>query len=409
MIESSKMNNSCSKIPCIPDLVDRQLLDRMILLRRDLHQHPDASGQETYTRSRICAALAKLGIPHRLVPGTEGVVADVPRPDTRPCVALRADMDALPIHEETGLPFASLRPGLMHACGHDGHTSMLLGAAELLSRCDDLPAPVRLLFQPAEEIGRGAQLLIAGGALEGVGMIFGGHLDRHYATGTIAIGDGTVNASTDTFRISIRGQGGHAARPHESIDAVVVGSLMVMALQTIVSREVNPAYPSVVTVGRFQSGTASNVIAAQAVLEGTIRAQNPEIRAHLQKSVRRIAESVGQLHGAEVRVDFPDGTPAVINDPAATRLARDAAETVVGRENVLPMKIANMGGEDFSYYLDQVPGCYVRIGAQTPGKGGFPAHSSKFDFDEEALAVGAGYFYSVARVAGERLRDVSRR
>jgi hippurate hydrolase len=379
-------------------LVEPDLLEKMVAFRRDLHQHPELSGQETRTAAKVRAALEQLGIPYRTIAGTTGVVADLPGPAGVPCVALRADMDALPIEEETGLEFASLHPGRMHACGHDGHTSMLLGAAALLARERELPAPVRLIFQPAEELGSGAQALVAAGVLDNVGLIFGGHLDRHYPTGSVVVSDGTVNASTDTFRITITGQGGHAARPHEGIDAVVVGSLMVMALQTIVSREVNPAFPSVVTVGRFEAGTVANVIAGQACLEGTIRAQHPEVRAHLKASLRRIVQAVGQLHGAGVSVEFLDGTPPLINDPAAAVLAREAAGKTGA--SVLEMKTANMGGEDFSYYMEKVPGCYVRFGAQVLGRENYPAHSSKFDFDEAALAVGAAYYHAVARVAG---------
>lgn len=377
---------------------------RMVAIRRDLHQHPELSGQEVRTARRICAALEELGIPYRQGIAGTGVVAELPGQVAGPWLALRADMDALPIQEETGLEFASVHPGVMHACGHDGHTSMLLGAAELLKREGTLPVPVRLIFQPAEEVGSGASAMVQAGVLDGVAMIFGGHLDRHYPTGTIAISDGVVNASTDTFHITITGQGGHAARPHEGIDAVVVGSLMVMALQTIVSREVNPAHPSVVTVGQFLAGTAANVIAGRAMLEGTIRAQHPHVRAHLQQSLRRIAQSVGQLHGATTTIEFRDGTPAVINTPACAALAREAAAQVLGREQVVDLGTANMGGEDFAYYMEHVPGCYVRIGSQLTGHENFPAHSSKFAFDEEALAVGAAYFACLARHVGKQLR-----
>lgn len=275
-------------------------------------------------------------------------------------MALRADMDALPVREETGLEFASADEGRMHACGHDGHVSMVLGAAELLVRDRERPAPVRLLFQPAEETGGGAAALIEAGALSGVAFVFGGHLDRHYPVGAVVVGDGVMNASTDGFVIEIAGQGGHAARPHEAVDAVVVGSLLVTAIQTIVSREVNPASPSVVTVGRFDAGTAANVIAGRARLEGTIRTRDPEVRAHTKRSLQRIAAAVGQLHGAGVEVRFTDGTPPLVNDAAAAALARRAAAAVVGAENVLPMNVVNMGGEDFSYYLEKAAGCYVQ-------------------------------------------------
>lgn len=242
--------------------------------------------------------------------------------------------------------------------------------------------------------------MIAEGVLDDVGLIFGGHLDRHYPTGTLVVTDGAVNASTDSFRIVINGRGGHAARPHEAIDAVVVGSLMVMAIQTIVSREVNPAYPSVVSVGRFDAGSAHNVIAASAALKGTIRAQHPAVRSHLKNSVHRIAESVAQLHGADMEIDFSEGSPPLENLPRPTGYAREAARRVVGDENVIELEHANLGAEDFSNFLEHVPGCYIRFGAQVAGREGFPAHSSKFDFDESALASGAAWLAEVAMVAG---------
>jgi hippurate hydrolase len=336
------------------------------------------------------------------VAGT-GLVADLPGPEDVPVVALRADTDALPIQEETGLPFASQVPGVMHACGHDGHTSMLLGAAALLAKEDSLPAPVRLIFQPAEETADGAKAMIEADILDGVGLIFGGHLDRHFPAGTVIVTDGPVNASSDFFHIEIEGKGGHAARPHEAVDAVVVGSLLVMALQTIVSREVNPAHPSVVTVGRFEAGTAGNVIASHASLAGSIRAQETPVRDSLHRSIERIARSIGELHDAKVKVTIGLGTPPLINPPDVAEVARQAVRSSLGEDTLRTLEIANMGGEDFSYYLEHVPGCYVRFGSLVPGKEGFPAHSSRFDFDERALDVGATFFHSVALTAGRLL------
>lgn len=386
-------------------LIRQDLYDRIVSVRRTLHQYPELSGQETRTAAVIADFLRGIGIQCRTNVAGTGVIADIPGMAEVPCIVLRADTDALPIQEETGLEFASAHDGVMHACGHDGHTAMLLGAAALLSSEGDLPAPVRLIFQPAEEKGTGAQAMIQAGALEGAGMIFGGHLDRHYHPGAIVVAEGAVNASSDNFTIEIIGQGAHGARPHESIDAVVVGSLMIMALQTIVSREIDPARPSVVSVGQFQAGTAPNVIAGQARMEGTVRAQDPAVRRQLLNSVRRIAESIAQLHGARIHVVVKEGTPPLINTPDMATLARRAAVEAVGEANVLPLKTANMGAEDFSYYMERIPGAYVRFGGQVPGKEGFPAHSSKFDFDEEALAVGAAYYRAVARIAGQRLRE----
>ncbi|MCR9293004.1 MAG: M20 family metallopeptidase [bacterium] len=389
-------------------IIASDLFSRMVSLRRDLHQHPELSWQEYRTADQICRSLDQLGIRYqREFGGTTGIVAELPGEASDRCVALRADMDALPIIEETELPFKSTNQGVMHACGHDGHTSMLIGAATLLSQEPKLPANVRLIFQPAEETGKGAKAMIAAGGLENVAMIFGGHVDRHYPVGAIAVTDGAVNASSDRFRISITGKGGHAARPHETVDAVVVGSLMVMALQTIVSREVNPAHPSVVTVGRFEAGTAHDVIAGQARLEGSIRSQDQSVREALHRAIERIAKAIGQLHGTVVEVEITLGTPVVYNIPEYAALARSAAEMVVGRKGVVRMEIANMGGEDFGYYLEQIPGCYVRFGTAREGVEHYPAHSSKFDFDEESLAVGAAYYHAVAQLAGEQLASES--
>lgn len=383
--------------------VSQETFRRMVKIRRDLHQHPELSWKEHRTANCICAELEALGISYqRDIAGT-GIIAEIPGESTSPCVVLRADMDALPVQEETGLTFSSVVPGIMHACGHDGHTSMLLGAATLLKQESKLPVSVRLLFQPAEEVAGGATALIQAGALDGAGMIFGGHLDRHYPTGTIVVGQDIMNASTDAFEVLIQGKGGHAARPHEGIDAVIVGSLLVMALQTIVSREVNPAHPSVVTVGRFDAGTAHNVIAAQARLEGTVRAQEQEVREGLKLSIERIARSIGTLHQAQISVNFFDGSPALWNSKEAVPLAQKAASDVVGEESVVDLQIANMGGEDFAHYLEHVPGCYIRIGAQVQGRENYPAHSSRFDFDEQALAVGAAYYHAVALAAGNWL------
>jgi hippurate hydrolase len=373
-------------------LVTPELFERLVAFRRDLHRHPELAWQEERTGRCIAARLEALGLAPRRA-GSTGIIADVPGACDGPRIALRADMDA----------FASVHDGVMHACGHDGHSTMLLGAAELLLRGPAPPLPVRLLWQPAEENGQGALALIEAGALEGVEQIFGGHVDRRYPAGHLIVTEGAVNASSDAFEIEIRGRGGHGARPHEAVDAVVVGSLLVTALQTIVSREVDPAHPSVVSVGTFHAGTVRNVIAASARLEGTIRAQEDAVRRHLHGAIERIARAIGQLHGAEVDVVIRRGMPAVINSPDMTDVARAAAVQVVGEERVQPLHTANMGGEDFAWYLERVAGAYVRFGARVDGREGFPAHSSGFDFDERALASGAAWYASVAALAGERL------
>jgi amidohydrolase len=379
--------------------IDPRVTERMVTVRRELHRHAELSWQEHLAADQVCRHLDDIGVSYRRDVAGTGVVADLPGDAGKPLVAIRADMDALPISEETGLAFASETPGVMHACGHDGHTSMALGALELLAGDKDRIGPVRCLFQPAEEVGAGALAMIEAGALEGVDMIFGIHVDRNHPTGTIVIHEGVVNASTDTFRIEISGQGGHAARPHESVDAIVVGSLLVTAIQTIVSREINPVHPAVVTVGRFDAGSAANVIAGHATLEGTLRSQDAGVRDHLVETLRRVATAVGQMHEADITVSFDAGTPVVVNPPAMAALARRAAGRIVPEGNVVPLHVANMGGEDFAYYLEQVPGCFVRLGAQAEGREGYPAHSSRFDFDEAVLPVGASYFQEVVKEA----------
>lgn len=384
--------------------MDQELFEQLVEIRRDLHRHPELSWKEVRTAGVVSRFLDTLGIKHRTDVAGTGIIADIEGVRTDDCVAIRADLDALPVLEETELPFASCVEGVMHACGHDGHTAMVLGAAALLSRdAAPLPTSVRLIFQPAEETGNGAPAMIEAGALDNVAMIFGAHVDRHYPVGSVVVTEGSVNASTDEFRVTISGRGGHGARPHETTDAVVVGSLLVMAIQTIVSREVNPAHPSVVSVGRFSAGTAPNVIAGRAELSGTIRAQDHDVREHLHRSIRRIATSVAQLHEASVEVEIIEGTPPLINRHEGLEIAHNAAVQSVGSENVLELVSANMGGEDFSHYLKHVPGCYVRIGSTAPGQDTYPAHSSRFDFDERAIATGAAWFYQVARLAGEEI------
>jgi len=384
--------------------INDALFEQLVAFRRDLHRHPELSGEEEQTSEKVCEFLDKLGVSCRRGVGGAGVVVDFQGQNTSSgCIAFRGDMDALPIQEETGLSFASENEGVMHACGHDGHVSILLGLAGLLAEKESLPVPVRLIFQPAEETGVGALQMIEDGVLDEVSMIFGGHLDRHYPLGTIIVTDGAVNASSDQFLINISGKGGHGARPHETVDAVVVGSLLVTAIQTIVSREINPAHPSVVTVGRFDAGTASNVIADKAKLQGTIRAQDEDVRQYLHDSIQRISDAIGQLHGAEVHTEIIPGAPAVLNPPEMANLCREAAAAVVGKEQVCELETANMGGEDFGHLLAKRPGCYVRFGAIAEGQEPYPAHSSRFDFDERTIGIAAAYYRELAETASHHL------
>ena len=388
----------------IIEVVPDDVFARMVDLRRDLHRHPELSWQEERTSRRIREQLDELGIEYRQAAG-HGIIADLPgQTSGAKFIALRADMDALPVTERTGLEFASEREGLMHACAHDGHSSILLGAAQMLLKRPP-PVGVRLIWQPAEETADGAEAMVEEGVLDGVAAIFGGHLDRHYAPGTLVITPGAVNASTDLFTIDIEGQQGHGARPHEALDAVVVGSLLVTSLQTIVSREVDPAHPSVISVGSFHAGTAPNVIAGEATLSGTIRSQDSDVREHLHRSLRRIADAVGTLHQATITVDIDRRTPPLINRPSMVDLARQAALQIVDDQKILQLHTVNMGGEDFACYLNHVPGCYIRYGAQVEGRESYPAHSSRFDFEESAMATGAAWLVEMAHLAGQRVAD----
>lgn len=375
--------------------VSGELFEWMRSIRRYFHQHPEIGFREKKGARYIQDQLIELNIPFRSGVGGYGVVATLGESNAgNRHVALRADMDALPVQEKTGLPFASVHPGVMHACGHDGHVAMLLGAAALL-RESVLTGRVDLLFQPAEETGRGAVRMIREGALEGVQAIFAGHIDTHFATGRITVDRGVICAWADPFSIHIQGRSGHAARPHEAADAVVAAASLISALQTLVSRETNPNHSAVVSVGLVRAGVAHNVIAEEAVLEGTLRATDPESRERTIAGIQRIATGIGMVHGVETAVHFTDSLPAVVNNPFATEVAERAAVAVAGLEGVISQGPPSLGGEDFSFYQQRVEGCLVRFGAGLPAGAG-PAHSATFDFDENVLPIGARWLAEVA-------------
>ncbi len=380
-----------------------ELMEWMRHIRRTIHRRPEAGFQEFETSALIKAKLDELHIPFRDKVAETGVIAHLDRrTDTNDrCVALRADMDALPLNEETGLDFASEIPGMMHACGHDGHVAMLLGAAAILKKVL-FNGKIKFIFQPAEEGEGGATRMIAEGALHGVDQIFGGHIDRHFPTGTLSVQPGLICAYTDTFRIDILGRGGHAARPHEAVDSVVVASHLVISLQSLVSRELNPAYPSVITIGSISGGSAPNIIAEKAELMGTIRTTHPDIRDKVIEGIRRMVRATGDLFNASTSITFVKGYPPVINDTVAAETARRAARFVVGEDNVLTQTHPSLGGEDFSFYLEKIPGCFVRFGACKKGHEFIPAHSSRFDFDEEVMRTGAAFLACVALEALEQ-------
>jgi hippurate hydrolase len=373
--------------------------DELIALRRSIHREPELAFQEEQTAKKLETALHDFGVRDvRRVAGT-AVIARVPGTERgAPTVAIRGDIDALPIHEETGLSFASERKGVMHACGHDVHATWAVGAAALLAgkpaRGDTI-----IVLQPAEEIGRGAAAVLESGALDGVSAIFGGHVDRRFAVGQVVADAGPLAASADTFEIEIVGQGAHAARPHEARDPIVAAAALVTAIQTIVSRRLNPATPGVVTVGQISAGNAPNVIPDRASLRGTIRAVDAESRRLMHDELRRLADTIGTAFGVKASVTMPEGTPPLVNPAGPVAVAREAATRVLGKDALVPLGFLNLAGEDFAFYLERMPGCFLRIGAREPGGEPIPAHSPRFYPAEESIVVGALVLAECARVS----------
>jgi amidohydrolase len=376
-----------------------RIYPRLVELRRTFHRHPELAFEEVRTAETIMAELQRLDIPYEYGGKGTGVVGRL-RGGNRdaPIVALRAEMDALPGTESTGLSFASAVDGKMHACGHDAHMAMVLGAAALL-RESPPNGNVLFVFQPAEERGGGSRVVIGSGALKDAQAIFAGHVTNHYRVGEIMVASGVITAQSDRFAIKVKGRGGHGARPHEAVDAVVVSGMLIAAIQTLVSREIDPVHPSVVTVGRVQAGTAPNVIAEEAVLEGTIRTTHVETRKQIHRGLTRMARALGELHNAQVDIAITEGYPPVVNTRRETQLAERVARAVVGDARLMTMDHPSMGSEDFSYYLHEIPGCFVRLGCRRSEQAYIPLHSPAFDIDEEVLKVGAAFFDQLVRVA----------
>lgn len=370
---------------------------RLVEMRRWLHSHAELAFQEVQTAEYLKNELTSLGLQVRYGGKGHSVLADLVTAPGEPFVALRAEMDALPGRELTEAPYASLNPETMHACGHAAHMAMVLGAARLL--VETPPAGnVRFVFQPAEESGGGSRVAIADGALEDVVAIFGGHVTHDYEPGTIMIRDGVVTSQSDRFDIRIQGESGHGARPHEATDAIIVASTFITAIQALVSRETNPLHPTAVTVGRICAGTAANVIAGEAELEGTIRTTLPEVREHIHRGLRRMADATAILYEAKVDIEISEGYPPVINSASEVSVARAAARNILGEDCLVASEHPSMGSEDFSYYLAKVPGCFVRFGARPKTWEPIPLHNAAFDIDEEVLKVGAAFFDEVTRV-----------
>ena len=389
-----------------PDVQSYFSLDdarRLVELRRELHRHPELSWQESETAARITAALAHFGITDVARVAGTGLVARIPGHDrSAPVVALRGDIDALPITESTGLPFASENAGVMHACGHDVHASWAVAAARLLLAKPAI-GDVLVVFQPAEEVGDGARAIVESGALANVAAIFGGHVDRRFEVGQVVAQAGALAASTDTFEVEILGAGAHGARPHESADPIVAAAAIVTALQTLVSRRLDPAQPGVVTVGTINAGTASNIIPDRARLTGTIRATTVAARTLLARELVRMVNDVAKAYGATATTSLGSGTPPIVNPERMASIASSAVTRVLGDAALVPLGTTNMGGEDFAVYMESIPGCFMRIGAREPGGRVIAAHSPGYYAAEGALFIGAAVLAECARTASALL------
>jgi amidohydrolase len=380
-----------------------EILPGVVADRRDFHEHPELANQEVRTAGIVAERLRALGVEDVRTgiasTGVTGLIRGT-KPGAGRTVLLRADMDALPILEENDVPYRSQTPGVMHACGHDAHTAMLLGVARLLSeRRDEFPGTVKLLFQPAEESPPGgAKPMIEAGVLENpkVGAAFGIHVAQELPVGEIRLRPGPAMAAADRFHMVIHGKGGHGARPHDSIDPIVIGAQIVTALQTLVARAVDPTEEAVVTVGTFKAGEAFNVIPDTAELGGTVRTFNAKNRDMLEERIGSLARGIGAAMGGEVDFAYVRGYPATVNDPEMTELVREEAAKVVGEENVKDAPLL-MGAEDFSYFLEAVPGAFWFVGSNNPERGlVWGHHHPRFDIDEGVLPIGMESMVNVA-------------
>lgn len=366
--------------------------------RHDLHRHPELLYEVHRTAGIVADRLRSFGVDEVATGiGRTGVVGVIRGRAAGPVVGLRADMDALPIEEASGKPYASQTPGLMHACGHDGHTAMLLGAARHLAETRNFSGTAVVIFQPAEEGGAGGKAMIADGLMErfGIETVFGMHNLPGLPVGHFAIRPGPLLASTDEFKIEIAGRGGHAALPHQAIDPIVAGAAVVGALQTVVSRGVNPTDAAVLTVTRFNAGTGSNIIPDIARLSGTVRALHPETRDFVERRLREVVERTAAAHGATATVAYRRNYPVTVNHPQQTALAARVAAEVAGEGKVDTDAPPIMGAEDFAYMLEARPGAFIFIGnGDTPG-----LHSPAFDFNDEIIPLGCSYWVRVAETA----------
>lgn len=360
--------------------------------RRHLHQHPELSFQEARTAELVAGNLKEWGWEVATGVGGHGVVGTLRNGEGARAIALRADMDALPITELTGKPWASTVSGAMHACGHDGHTTMLLGAAQHLATTRNFSGTVHVVFQPAEEAGKdsGAQRMIEDGLFERFpcDAIFGIHNHPGVAAGTFGFGTGAFMSASDTAKITVRGRGGHAARPHLSVDPILIAGSLIMALQSVVSRNIDPTQTAIVTIGTVHAGKAANVIPESATLELSIRSFDADVRERLEQRIRALVTAQVESYGGEVTIEYDRGYPVLVNTSAETEFAREVAQELVGAERVIAPFPPVTGSEDFAYFLQRKPGCFLRLGN---GEGAM-VHNAHYDFNDEILTLGAAFW-----------------
>jgi len=365
----------------------------IIANRRNFHQHPELGFNEHITGKFIAEKLSSYGIDVRTGIGKTGIIGDLHGKGSGKTIALRADMDALPVQETSDVPYKSQNDGIMHACGHDGHMAILLGAAKILSQNKDrFSGNIRFIFQPAEEGGGGARYMIADGCLENVDEIYGMHLWNYQPYGEIGVKSGPIMAAADIFDITIKGIGGHGAAPQGTVDAIVVAANHIVSLQTIISRNTDPLQSAVITIGKISGGHGFNVIADEVKLRGTTRAMTEENRSMIKTRMHEVVAGVAKSTGAKIKMDYQEGYPSTINDANATQRVSNTANKIISKGVVIPYP--TMGAEDFSYYLQKLPGSFFFVGSAPPNTKPLtvPHHCSHFDIDERALLVGTSVF-----------------
>ncbi|WP_024545129.1 M20 family metallopeptidase [Picosynechococcus sp. NKBG15041c] len=367
-----------------------KLAPRLIEIRRHIHAHPELSGEEHQTAAYVSGVLSSCGIAVQESVGKTGVIGNLQGQGTDPrTLAIRVDMDALPIQECTKLDFASTRMGVMHACGHDVHTTVGLGAAMVLAQLPEaIAGSVRFLFQPAEEIAQGAKWMVDDGALTGVDGVLGLHVFPTIPAKNVGIRYGALTAAADDLEIFIYGESGHGARPHQAIDAIWIAAQVITALQQSISRTQNPLRPIVLTIGKINGGRAANIIADEVHMTGTVRSLHPETHAELPQWIENIVANICSTYGAKYTVNYQRGVPSVQNDPALTKILEQASREALGDRHVEILLEPSLGAEDFSMYLDNVPGTMFRLGVGHQNRLNYPLHHPLFDIDESAILTG---------------------